>query len=204
MPYSRRKFIQTSTGAIAGLSLLGCSREPSPAEPVASGVGTTVFLDGTVLPVDSEFSEHSAIAIRNGRILAVGSEEDVVALAGRGATKVQLDGRVVLLVPSGWLQAGATLERRFADRDRRDAFWNPAFYFRGAAMRWINGNIGVQVAATIRYQPHFNNIAFLIGPRFIVSIDRALADLRPSRAPYKRFTAWYQDRRAEWTYGDVR
>ena len=96
MPYSRRKFIQASTGAIAGLSLWGCSRDPSLEEPELSTSGTTVFLNGTVLPVDPAFSEHSAIAIRGGRVMAVGNNEEVLALAGRNATTVQLDGRVVL------------------------------------------------------------------------------------------------------------
>ena len=96
MPYSRRKFIQTSTGAIAGLSLWGCGREPSPAESDVTGSRTTVFLNGTVLPVDSVFSEHSALAIRDGRVLSVGNDQDVMALAGRNAETIDLDGRVLL------------------------------------------------------------------------------------------------------------
>jgi len=94
MPYSRRKFIQAGTGAIVGLSLWGCSRESSPVEPSASG--TTVFLNGNVLPVDPAFTEHSALAIRGGRVLAVGNRDDVLALAGRNAATVDLDGRVIL------------------------------------------------------------------------------------------------------------
>jgi predicted amidohydrolase YtcJ len=49
-----------------------------------------------VLPVDHAFSEHSAIVIKNGRILAVGSDEDMQSLAGRDAETIQLDGRVLL------------------------------------------------------------------------------------------------------------
>jgi predicted amidohydrolase YtcJ len=96
MHYTRRKFIQTSTGAIAGLSLWGCDRDPSSAMPESSVSGTTVFHNGTVLPVDSDFSEHSAIAIRDGRILAVGSDEEIKALAANGERTINLDGRVVL------------------------------------------------------------------------------------------------------------
>jgi predicted amidohydrolase YtcJ len=96
MPYSRRKFIQTGAGAIAGLSLWSCGREPSPAEPEPPGSITTVFLNGVVLPVDTAFSEHSALAIRGGRILAVGDDESVLAMAGPEARVEQLDGRIVL------------------------------------------------------------------------------------------------------------
>ena len=55
-----------------------------------------VFRNGVVLPVDQAFSEHSAIAIRDGRVVAVGTDDEVVAQAGRGATEVDLEGRVVL------------------------------------------------------------------------------------------------------------
>jgi predicted amidohydrolase YtcJ len=64
--------------------------------PESSASGTTVFHNGTVLPVDSDFSEHSAIAIRDGRILAVGSDEEIKALAANGEKTINLDGRVVL------------------------------------------------------------------------------------------------------------
>jgi predicted amidohydrolase YtcJ len=94
--FSRRRFIQTGAGAIAGLSLWGCGRDSSPANPGSKGSRTTVFLNGTVLPVDHAFSEHSAIVIKNGRILAVGSDEDMQSLAGRDAETIQLDGRVLL------------------------------------------------------------------------------------------------------------
>ena len=96
MPYSRRKFIQAGAGAIAGMSLWRCGREPTPAGAEHSSLRTTVLLNGTVLPVDPAFSEHSALAIRDGRILAVGSEQDVLAVAGPNPNTIQLNGRVVL------------------------------------------------------------------------------------------------------------
>jgi predicted amidohydrolase YtcJ len=96
MPYSRRRFIQTSTGALAGLSLWGCGREPAPTAPASPPSETTIFVNGTVLPVDAAFTEHSALAIRDGRILAVGDREYVSELAGRNAAEVDLDGRTVL------------------------------------------------------------------------------------------------------------
>ena len=96
MSLNRRRFIRTSAGAIAGISLWGCGRNSSPANIGSKGSRTTVFLNGTVLPVDHAFSEHSAIVTKNERILAVGSDEDMLALAGRDAETIQLDGRVVL------------------------------------------------------------------------------------------------------------
>ena len=90
-PLNRRQFVY-GTGAVLGSTLLGCGRQQ---EPIADSE-VTVFLNGTILPVDAAFSEHGALAIAGNKILAVGSRDDVVAAAGRGARTVDLAGRVVL------------------------------------------------------------------------------------------------------------
>jgi predicted amidohydrolase YtcJ len=96
VPQTRRRFIQTGASVIAGLTLWRHGFASSAVAPELTDSRTTVFLNGTVLPVDSAFSEHSALAFRNGRVLAVGSDGDMLALAGKDAKTVQLDGRVVL------------------------------------------------------------------------------------------------------------
>ena len=50
----RRAFLQTGAGALAGLWLPGCSREPSKE--------TIVFRNGVVLPVDGGWSVAGASA----------------------------------------------------------------------------------------------------------------------------------------------
>jgi len=55
-----------------------------------------VFRNGVVLPVDAGFSEHTALAIRGNKILAVGSNEAVASAAGSGARVIDLAGRTVL------------------------------------------------------------------------------------------------------------
>lgn len=57
---------------------------------------TTVLTGATVLPVDPTFSEHEAVALRDGRIAAVGSEDEVLAAAGPGARRVDRPGAVIL------------------------------------------------------------------------------------------------------------
>lgn len=96
MPTTRRRFIQSGAAAAAGLSLWGCGSRDSTTGPAALNQVTTVFRNGIVLPVDAGFSQHSALAIRDGRVLAVGDNESVMTMAGRGATVVDLDGRVVM------------------------------------------------------------------------------------------------------------
>lgn len=56
----------------------------------------TIVLRGTVLPVDEAFSQAEAIAIRGDRILAVGSEADVLAAAGDDAQIIDRPGAVIL------------------------------------------------------------------------------------------------------------
>jgi predicted amidohydrolase YtcJ len=77
---------------VLGSTLFGCGKQQ---EQVA-GSGVTVFLNGTVLPVDGASSVHEALAISGNRVLAVGSRGDVLDAAGRGAQTVDLAGRVVL------------------------------------------------------------------------------------------------------------
>jgi predicted amidohydrolase YtcJ len=96
MAINRRQFIYTGSVAFAGAALWGCSRKTEPASHTGSSSQTYVFRNGVVLPVDQGFSEHSALAIRDGRVLVVGTNDEVLAKAGRGATEIDLEGRVVL------------------------------------------------------------------------------------------------------------
>ena len=96
MSVSRRQFIQASTVAVAGLPIWGCGKGSTPPDPTGSTATTTVFRNGIVLPIDAGFSQHAALAIRDGKVLAVGNEASVMAAAGRGPNVINLDGRVVL------------------------------------------------------------------------------------------------------------
>jgi predicted amidohydrolase YtcJ len=87
---SRRQFVY-GTGAVLGSALIGCGRQQQLADS-----DITVFVNGTILPVDSAFSEHEALAIAGNKILAVGNRDDVIGAVGRGARTVDLAGRVVL------------------------------------------------------------------------------------------------------------
>lgn len=55
-----------------------------------------VMFNGKVITVDKDFSIQEAIAIRNGRILAVGSQDDIKALSGRKTRLLDLKGATVL------------------------------------------------------------------------------------------------------------
>lgn len=89
--WTRREF-NYGAGAFMATALAGCGKQQ---EQVADA-GVTVFVNGTVLPVDAAFSTHEALAISGNRILAVGSRGDVLAAAGHGAKTVDLAGRILL------------------------------------------------------------------------------------------------------------
>ncbi|SJN17383.1 Exoenzymes regulatory protein AepA precursor [Microbacterium esteraromaticum] len=56
----------------------------------------TVFTGGPILTMDSDHEVAEAVAVRDGRIVAVGSAEDVRSFAGADAETVDLDGRTLL------------------------------------------------------------------------------------------------------------
>src|SRR5437867_3940988 len=55
-----------------------------------------VLIDGQILTVDARFRQATALAVRDGRFVAVGSNEDVRPLIGRGTRVVEGRGRTVL------------------------------------------------------------------------------------------------------------
>jgi len=66
-----------------------------PALAAAQGADT-VLINGKVLTVDREFSTREAIAIRDGRIVAVGTTADVRKLAGAQTRIIDLQGKTVI------------------------------------------------------------------------------------------------------------
>lgn len=54
-----------------------------------------VIYDGHVLTVDQTFNIVEAIAIRDGRVLALGSSDEILALAGPDTERIDLQGRTV-------------------------------------------------------------------------------------------------------------
>ncbi len=74
--------------AAAGLALAaGGSASPSPSAP------DMILFHGRVLTVDSHDSIAQGIAIRDGKIIAVGSDRDILRLAGAATRRIDLHGR---------------------------------------------------------------------------------------------------------------
>ncbi|PYU33348.1 MAG: amidohydrolase, partial [Acidobacteria bacterium] len=56
----------------------------------------TVLLNGKILTVDSQFSTREALAIRDGRIVALGGSAEMKKLAGPKSRVIDLQGRTVI------------------------------------------------------------------------------------------------------------
>ena len=65
----------------------GCQREPPPSH---------IFHTGKIVTVDPQFRTVEAMAIRDGRIVAAGTNADILKLAGSGTEQVDLGGKTVL------------------------------------------------------------------------------------------------------------
>lgn len=64
--------------------------------PDAQQVPDKIFVNGRIVTVDDYFTIAEAVAIAGERILAVGSNEEIEALAGRRTQRTDLDGRMVI------------------------------------------------------------------------------------------------------------
>jgi predicted amidohydrolase YtcJ len=70
------------------VSALLLGAQPGPAD--------LVLANGKIVTVDQRFGIASAVAIRNGRIAAVGTDSAVASLAGPQTRRIDLRGRTVI------------------------------------------------------------------------------------------------------------
>ena len=71
------------------------SRSPL-ASPAWSQNADTILVNGKILTVDRQFSTREAIAMRDGKITAVGSNADIRKQAGPQTRVIDLQGRTVI------------------------------------------------------------------------------------------------------------
>ena len=72
------------------------------------GAPDTIYTNGKFLKVDPLFGVASAVAVRDGRFVAVGKIDEISALAGPNTAIIDLDGRTVL---PGLIDTHAHVER---------------------------------------------------------------------------------------------
>jgi predicted amidohydrolase YtcJ len=62
----------------------------------ATNDADTILINGKAITVDQEFSIHEAVAIRDGKILEVGSNEKIIQLSGKNTKILDLKGHAVI------------------------------------------------------------------------------------------------------------
>ena len=126
--------------------VLWTATDVSPTRRAFAQAPDVIYTGGTILSCDAEMSVHQALAVRNGRVLALGDEQTIKALADDSTQSVALGGRTITpgLIDSHlhFVGLGASLQRL----DLRDAqSWAEVIAAVEAAARllpsgtWIEG-----------------------------------------------------------------
>lgn len=89
---SRRMFLGASAAVPLTAGLTGCARTEAPA---ALGKAETIVTGANVITMDAAQPNASAIAVRGDRILAVGSDDDIAALAGPDTNRIDARGQTL-------------------------------------------------------------------------------------------------------------
>ena len=94
---SRRRLIRLSGTAAAALTAAACSARPSGSTATAPDMkADTIYRGGTIVTMVDDRRQARALAVAGGKILAVGSEQDVLATKGPGTQVVDLAGRTLM------------------------------------------------------------------------------------------------------------
>jgi predicted amidohydrolase YtcJ len=81
-------------GLLAALAALG---EPAMAQaPASGGQADVIFVNGRIATLDRRDSVASAVAVRNEKFLAVGSNAQILRLAGPKTLRIDLEGKTVV------------------------------------------------------------------------------------------------------------
>jgi predicted amidohydrolase YtcJ len=84
---TRREFIAASAGTLAATSLPAFAASPAAAD--------TIFHNGSIVPMVGSSRYAQAVAVTNGKIVAVGNDDDVMGLKSAATRIVNLDGRTM-------------------------------------------------------------------------------------------------------------
>ena len=98
---SRRRFFGTSAGAVTA-GVAGALIPDGARANAAVGPADAVVTGAKLLTMDPAIPRATALAVKGDRLLAVGTDDDVLALAGRGTTRIDARG---LTVTPGFIDA---------------------------------------------------------------------------------------------------
>lgn len=88
--------LNTVACVVLGCFLAGCRTAGPPSGSAGVATAETVFTNGKILTVDAGFSVAQALAIRSGRIVAVGANAAVTGFIGSSTKVIDLHGQTVI------------------------------------------------------------------------------------------------------------
>ncbi|MBI4465566.1 MAG: hypothetical protein HY647_12755, partial [Acidobacteria bacterium] len=74
----------------------GLQAQPAGLPPEVVAYADIVLYNGQILTVDEDFSTAEAVAIRDGKFLAVGRTDRILAMAGPKTQKIDLKGKTAV------------------------------------------------------------------------------------------------------------
>jgi predicted amidohydrolase YtcJ len=85
----RRLFLKSAAASAGALALASCASGPDTA-------ADAVYTNGKIVTADRSFTIAQAVAVRNGRFMAVGANEDILKLAAPSTLRIDLAGKTVI------------------------------------------------------------------------------------------------------------
>ena len=76
-----------------GLSVKAAGTLPKKLDPLAAD---TIYVNGTIITMDEDSFSDEAVAVKDGKIIAVGSNKDIKKLASKSTKTVNITGKVLL------------------------------------------------------------------------------------------------------------
>jgi predicted amidohydrolase YtcJ len=171
---TRTAFLAGSAGALgalaAGLPRIGRA---------ATGAADTIIWGGTIYPVAASSQKAEAVAIRNGKIVAVGTRDEVSGLKDGMTRVVDLDGRVLF---PGFIDAhqhtltGALIAEFFND------VGYPKFKTQQSVLDAIKADVGKKPSGAWTYVTNFDNL--LQGGELTIDQLDAISTMNPIMVYY--------------------
>jgi len=93
--YTRSEFLRLSSAGVAGLGLASSPAQPPSGGTIDATRPDLALVNGRVLTMDESHPRAEAFAVKNGRFVAIGSNDDVRNLASRETTILDAEGMTV-------------------------------------------------------------------------------------------------------------
>lgn len=112
MPGPRRGRLHLGCAIVASVAVAASVGLPSAAVASPSGSADLILFDGRIVTVDKAFDVAQAVAVKDGKVSAVGTDRRVMAQLGPDTKTIDLHGREVIpgLIDSHYHQTGAAID----------------------------------------------------------------------------------------------